>query len=141
MTQPAAGDTQAHADALPIIIVDARHAMRVHDGSGTPYLQKAGAGLVLDARQIVFSDPQRLGRTPNVVRVLYETSEYSSLWPQRSTAPVSLDASSMKLVRGLPFSGFEAGKRAAIGIGYETPNEQTGQVDFREFWAGWVIFN
>jgi hypothetical protein len=128
--------------------MDARHAMRVSDGSGTPYLVKAGSGLVLDGRQMRFVDPQHLGLRPNVVRVLYGTSQYATEWGQPgsgsargSAGTCRLDASSLKALKGPPFTGFQPGQRAAIGIGYEEPDPRTGQIEFREFWAGWVMFN
>lgn len=125
---------------LPVMSVDSRHSMLGRGNSGTPYVMSAGPGVVVDARDFHLNDPDRVGREPNVVRILYEGSEYFVPWPGRRNARCTLDVSTMKMLKGSPFTGFAPGKRAAVGIGFEATNEQTNRIDFHEFWVASVIF-
>jgi hypothetical protein len=135
-----AGETPNINPNLPLLNVDARHSMRSADASGTPYLIKAGPGIVMDGRQIVLSDPQHQGRRPNAVHVIYDGCEYSAPWPQKGAPLCTLDIQTLGVVRGSAFTGFEKGQRAAVGVGFETFDSAGGRREFREFWAAWVIF-
>jgi hypothetical protein len=134
-------DPSINPSGLPVIAIDARHAVRERDGFGVPYVISAARGLVVDARHMNFTDPLRMARRPNAIRILFEKSEFSAPWPQEGSAICRLDGSSLRPIAGSKFSGFEAGKRVAVGIGYETTNPTTGHSRFEQFWVGWIIFN
>jgi hypothetical protein len=127
---------------LPVIAVDSKHAMRQEGMADTPYVVKAARGVLIDAGTFQFNDPHKLPRQPNVVRLLYDGSEYSMPWHQHTghAEPYELVQSVMRIVSGSAFTGFAAGKEAVIGIGYETQDQQTNHPSFEEFWVAKVIF-
>jgi hypothetical protein len=52
-----------------------------------------------------------------------------------------LDGSTLKPIQGGTFTGFAAGKRAFVAIGYLPANSKSPCDDFTPFWISSVIFH
>lgn len=123
-----------------VLIADAQHALRPNDTSSRPYLLKAGSGIVLDAKKLVFVDPLKQGRLPNAVQVLYRKSVYSADWPEFGEQIGTLNSSTLRTLKGSPFEGFAAGQQAYIAIGHQWTDSKTQEIRFCPFWMASVLF-
>jgi hypothetical protein len=128
----------AAVDSSAVIGVDAAHRMLNSHYPSTPYLAAAGEKLIIHANNYSFSDAQHQPRTPSVLRVLYNKSEYVTAW---SRSGCELNPATLRVVNGSAFKGFEPGKQAFVGVGVESVDPKSGAVSFHEYWVASVLFH
>jgi hypothetical protein len=135
-----ATESSTHTNGLPVILVDAEHAMKDEHSRSKPYLIDGARGIVLDASRYTLNDPGGLMRRPNAMQVLYGSSVYSAKWPDDRSQLGTLDSSTIRVLKGAPFNGFGEGMPAYVAIGFESMDDQSNQARFTPFWAAAVIF-
>lgn len=139
---PAPSDSSANPKSMPVVLIDTAHAMHPNQTSTKPYLSPASPGIILDGTQFLCHDPKNQGRTPNVVQVLYNHSEFKVEWPSTGEHSVKLDASTLQVLKGNRFTTFATGTHAIIAVGYrDDPNQAKSSTQpFDPFWVGSVLF-
>jgi hypothetical protein len=144
------------ADPTPVLRMDADHSMLGARGGVMPYVPQAGDAIVLDPADVRLSDPDRLGRVPTTVQLLYGKSSYEADWPNDGS-PVRLDRSTLRVINGERFESFSPGQHAYVAVGIDlahpsNPAPDSGKSDsgkpvagklehtFKPFWVGSVFF-
>src|SRR5450432_2090517 len=74
---PAPVSATAPANGLPTLVIDSEHQVRNETSTSKPYFVPAAAGLNLQIDGFAFRDPKNLGRSPNMIQVLYQKSAYA----------------------------------------------------------------
>ena len=138
--QPASAPSEE--PSIPVVLVDFLHAMRAQSDTTRPYVIDSCSALLLDGRRYAFGDPLAKSRTANAVQMLYGRSEYLVNWKEAPASSVRLDASTLHVLRGEPFSGFASGKRAVVAVGYRTEarDGKPEAAKFEPFWVGSILF-
>lgn len=130
----------AKADTPGTLVVDAHHAMVDLTSPSKPYLAEGGRQIIVKANDFAFRDPKHLSRSPNVLRVLYNKSEYAVDWTDQRE-PCALNPTTLRVVKGKPFEGFASGQRAVIGVGFERRESDGQPPSFQEFWVASILFH
>ena len=127
---PSGGNPDAGAQQEgPVITMDEVHNQIA--GTAQPYTVAAGPALSIDTSPYTMTVPAGAS-PPNAIHILIGDNYYRASW--NGTGKIVLNASTIELVRGQPFSGFTAGQECRASVGFEDPNTKA----IKPYWAALI---
>jgi hypothetical protein len=130
----------ATGNSPPVISIDSAHRIINSHGSRIPYIAAAGREILVQPNRYPFTQSRLGADMPNVLRVLYDKSEYAIDFKD-DAHPLILNAATLRVVKGNAFQQFEPGTQAYIGVGIESTDPRTGAMRFQELWVASVLFH